>query len=285
MVDLPAGGGRQGPRHEGPDAGQGSARAQGSICAGERNEAVVDLLTTKQLQELLQVDRITIYRMLEDGRLPGFKVGGQWRFSRQEIDAWLLEQRSHSEATGAVSTVDHPADYDQALPVSCVQIIQGIYAEALDVAMVTTDLEGSPLTAISNSCDFCHLILSTEEGRRRCSATWRHFEDGQVRHCHANLLCVAKPIDLQGEHVAVAAACQFVAGGEWRPGVERLASDLDIPAEKLQLAAASVRVVPGEDLPRLAGLLGRVAEALAQIAQERLNLVSRLQHIAQMSKI
>ncbi len=50
---------------------------------------VDDLLTTKQLRDLLQVDRITIYRMLYDGRLHGFKVGGQWRFSRQEIEAWL----------------------------------------------------------------------------------------------------------------------------------------------------------------------------------------------------
>ena len=53
-----------------------------------------DLLTTRQLQELLQVDRVTIYRMLSDGRLTGFKVGGQWRFSRHEIEKWLQEQRA-----------------------------------------------------------------------------------------------------------------------------------------------------------------------------------------------
>lgn len=50
-----------------------------------------DLLTTRQLQELLQVDRITIYRMLNDGRLQGFKVGGQWRFSRQAVELWLRD--------------------------------------------------------------------------------------------------------------------------------------------------------------------------------------------------
>ena len=50
------------------------------------------LLTVRHLQDLLQVDRITIYRMLDDGRLRGFKVGGQWRFSRQAIEGWLHER-------------------------------------------------------------------------------------------------------------------------------------------------------------------------------------------------
>jgi excisionase family DNA binding protein len=245
----------------------------------------VDLLTTKQLQELLQVDRITIYRMLEDGRLPGFKVGGRWRFSRQEIEGWLLEQRSLSEASGAVAEPDPLSTYGQPLPLSCVQAIQGIYAEALGVAAVTTDAEGTPLTAISHSCEFCDLILSTEVGWRRCAVAWRHSENDQAHRCHANLLCMARPVDLQGEQVAVVATCQLASAGHWEPRLERLAADLEIPAEKLQGAVASVRRVPEEDLPRLSWLLGCVADTFSQIAQERASLISRLQHIAQMSKI
>ena len=48
-----------------------------------------DLLTTTQVQDLLQVDRTTIYRMVESGRLPAIRVGKQWRFSRPEIERWL----------------------------------------------------------------------------------------------------------------------------------------------------------------------------------------------------
>ena len=36
-----------------------------------------NLLTAKEVQELLSVDRTTIYRMLKDGRLKGVKVGNQ----------------------------------------------------------------------------------------------------------------------------------------------------------------------------------------------------------------
>ncbi len=42
-----------------------------------------DLLTTREVQELLKVDRITIYRMLQDGRLHGMKIGQQWRFPKR----------------------------------------------------------------------------------------------------------------------------------------------------------------------------------------------------------
>jgi excisionase family DNA binding protein len=35
---------------------------------------VSEFLTTRQLQEILHVDRTTIYRMADDGRVPAVKV-------------------------------------------------------------------------------------------------------------------------------------------------------------------------------------------------------------------
>ena len=67
-----------------------------------------DLLTTRQLQDLLQVDRITIYRMLHDGRLRGFKVGGQWRFSRTAIRSWI----DHRTRAGPVGDTGVPSSVD-----------------------------------------------------------------------------------------------------------------------------------------------------------------------------
>jgi hypothetical protein len=34
-----------------------------------------------------------VYRGLQDGRIPGFKVLGQWRIDQDELAAWLAEQR------------------------------------------------------------------------------------------------------------------------------------------------------------------------------------------------
>ena len=129
-----------------------------------------DLLTTRQLQDLLRVDRITIYRMLNDGRLRGFKVGGQWRFSRREVEVWLQQMQA---GLGRMSTpspaAGSPAPSSHVLPMTCVQAIQAVCAEALEIAVVTAGLDGTPLASVSNSCGFCSLILSTEPGRLRCA--------------------------------------------------------------------------------------------------------------------
>jgi len=48
-----------------------------------------EVLTLKQLAEHLQLSERTIYRLLGRGELPGFKVGGHWRFRRAVVDYWL----------------------------------------------------------------------------------------------------------------------------------------------------------------------------------------------------
>ncbi len=34
----------------------------------------------------------TVYRLTERGKLPGFKMGGRWRFSRELLDRWVADQ-------------------------------------------------------------------------------------------------------------------------------------------------------------------------------------------------
>ena len=51
------------------------------------------LLTTRELVDMLQLDRVTIYKMVKDGELPSLRVGGQWRFSEEAIGSWLRRRR------------------------------------------------------------------------------------------------------------------------------------------------------------------------------------------------
>ncbi len=57
-------------------------------------------LTTREVQDLFKVDRSTIYRMAEDGRLPAVKVGRQWRFPSERIESL---RRSSSWAASGVA--------------------------------------------------------------------------------------------------------------------------------------------------------------------------------------
>ena len=50
------------------------------------------ILTIKQVAEYLKVNERTIYRLAAASGIPAFKVGGTWRFSRADIDAWIKQQ-------------------------------------------------------------------------------------------------------------------------------------------------------------------------------------------------
>ena len=60
------------------------------------------LLTALEVQELLHIDRSTVYRMAEDGRLPAIRVGRSWRFPADRIDALL--DSGPAEGTGQAPT-------------------------------------------------------------------------------------------------------------------------------------------------------------------------------------
>lgn len=55
-----------------------------------------------QVAQLLKVAEKTIYTMAQRGELPAFKVGGQWRFKREDLDNWIEGQKS-SHREGAVA--------------------------------------------------------------------------------------------------------------------------------------------------------------------------------------
>jgi excisionase family DNA binding protein len=57
-----------------------------------------EVLTTKQAAELLQLSEHTVKVKAAAGELPASKVGRQWRFMRDELEAWLRAGGSLYEA-------------------------------------------------------------------------------------------------------------------------------------------------------------------------------------------
>lgn len=55
-----------------------------------------EIITIKQVAEYLKVTERTIYRLAAAKKIPAFKVGGTWRFSRAEIDSWIKQQSSET---------------------------------------------------------------------------------------------------------------------------------------------------------------------------------------------
>ncbi len=50
------------------------------------------LMTIKQLASYLSVNERTVLKLVQEGALPGVKVGNQWRFRKAMIDTWLDDQ-------------------------------------------------------------------------------------------------------------------------------------------------------------------------------------------------
>ncbi len=48
-----------------------------------------EVLTLEQAAEMLQVSTRTIQRLAKKGEMPGRRVGGQWRFDREQLRHWL----------------------------------------------------------------------------------------------------------------------------------------------------------------------------------------------------
>ena len=50
-----------------------------------------EILTLKEVAVYLKLAEKTAYRLAAEGKLPGFKVGGSWRFKRDDIVAWIAD--------------------------------------------------------------------------------------------------------------------------------------------------------------------------------------------------
>ncbi len=54
-----------------------------------------DILDADEVGKMLRVHPRTVIRLANQGELPGFKVGGQWRFMRRDIENYIEEQKRH----------------------------------------------------------------------------------------------------------------------------------------------------------------------------------------------
>ena len=54
-----------------------------------QTQTVEPPMTMKELSDYLRLDRMTVYKMLKEHKVPAARIGHQWRFFRKDIDAWI----------------------------------------------------------------------------------------------------------------------------------------------------------------------------------------------------
>ncbi len=251
-----------------------------------------EFLTAKQVQEIFKVNRITIYRMLSDGRLRGQKVGSQWRFLRSDVEELLSCELL--EDSGSMTNSGESKQGTTQLPLHCVKTIQDVVAEICGVGSITTDESGIPLTQISNCQPFCKLMMNNPEGLKGCQASW-HALSSNGKHtstfytCHAGLQYAYAPIKVNEKFAAMYIAGQFrtekIDQLDEERQLQMLAEKYHMDIQELRHAAAKIPVLPEASQNQMTAWLTKVANTFGQLGHERTEMVNRLRQIAVMSKI
>ncbi|BCY16832.1 MAG: helix-turn-helix domain-containing protein [Chloroflexi bacterium] len=237
-----------------------------------------DFLTSRQTQDLLKVDRITIYRMLNDGRLKGTKIGQQWRFPRQEVERLLS------------GTADTEPGLPASLPVHCFQTIQDLFSTVSQLSAVLINPRGEMITSISHPCSFCQMRSSSFNILQACQASHQQFFEQAIKGknrftCHAGLHYAGRFVH-SGEQVTAL----LIVGG-YRSDNKTASLNMDafinegFSEEEIKRAYEEAPVLPLEQESKLDTWAEAAAGAFESILQERSAFSHRLKKIADLTQI
>jgi excisionase family DNA binding protein len=51
-----------------------------------------EVLTIEELSDYLKISKSSLYKLVQDGNLPGLKIGRHWRFQKAVIDQWMKDK-------------------------------------------------------------------------------------------------------------------------------------------------------------------------------------------------
>jgi len=54
-----------------------------------------EILTAKEVAEYLNIHPLTVHKYAREGKIPAFKIGTDWRFSKKYIERWIKEKSSY----------------------------------------------------------------------------------------------------------------------------------------------------------------------------------------------
>lgn len=219
-------------------------------------------LTTQDVQRLIRVDKSTIYRMAESGRIPAIKVGRQWRFPADDINRWLQEQ-GRALGLGEPEEPTATAAHDLA----------ALFADLFGVMVVVTDIEGRPVISPVNPCGYFASIADVPEAIDRCLADWRAMSseydlEPRLRRSHMGFLCT-RAFVRRGNELTGMVIAGGIAPDDWPPSateLEAIAAELGVSAERLAAAVDQVYWLDDEKRAALIPGVLRLAKHLSRLA-------------------
>jgi len=56
-----------------------------------------EIMTAEEVAQYLKLNKITVYKYANEGKIPGIKIGNRWRFNREKIEELVKKARLGSE--------------------------------------------------------------------------------------------------------------------------------------------------------------------------------------------
>jgi excisionase family DNA binding protein len=238
------------------------------------------------MQDLINVDRSTVYRMAEDGRLPGVKVGRQWRFPTDRVREQLGLAPAATPPTPLrpIASSNGMADrlgLDQLLLPEVAQSVADLMGDLFGVMAVITDMDGRPITAVANPCGYYAAIARRPGAVEACLQQWRLFaEEPHVAprfvRTHLGFLCARTFVWVDLKPVGM-----IVVGGVtppvWPPSqeeVEAIADEVGMPHRTLLDTVEETWHVDIVEQRRIVRLLPQMGDLVSQLASARSQLVT-----------
>ncbi len=160
------------------------------------------------------------------------------------------------------------------------QKFQDNFAECMDIASVTVDMNGVPITKPSSYTSFCmEHTQGSKIGYDRCAAS--HKAGGEqatkmgrpyVYQCHAGLIDFAAPILVDGKQIATILGGQILTSKPDEDSFKRTAREIGIKEETYFEAVKKVKLTEEKNIEAAAEVLYIVANALSQIGYQKYKL-------------
>lgn len=158
------------------------------------------------------------------------------------------------------------------------------FVKVTGVRCFITNTEIRLLSSIANITDFCKLVRSCREGRRRCAQCCKALSqeakrkgEAVIGKCHAGLIYAVSPIIVNNQHVGSFYCGQILPKNKesYFDDIKKKVSDLNLDGEQLECDLQQIEVVSQEKLMTALEMLtimtNYIAEmGVANIAQQQL---------------
>ncbi len=166
------------------------------------------------------------------------------------------------------------------IDVDLLQKFQDNFAESMEIASVTVDINGNPVTKPSSYTDFCMKFThSTKVGDDRCAES--HKKGGEeaaktgrpcVYTCHAGLIDFAAPILIEGRQIGTILGGQVLTSSPNESKYRQTAKEIGVSEIGYVEAVNKVKVITEKSVNAAAEVLYIIANALSKIGYEELRI-------------